>query len=235
MRTERTTGGPLDYLSLVPEDFTPAAGFPLVVLLHGYGSNMDDLAHLAAVLHTTGYAHVVPNGPLEAFHATDDSMRAWYERGGDETPAGVALARARLAAFLPEVWQRFGTPPGRTVLLGFSQGGNLATRHGLPSPDDFAGVAVLAGSLKKLDQLTPELPTLRSQRVFIAHGYRDAVVPFQVGRDLVDFLQRHGYQPEFHGYTIQHTITTPLVDDLRRWLVRTLPPHESRHTGGNRA
>lgn len=235
MRTERTTGGPLDYVTLLPDDFDPAAGYPVVVLLHGYGSNMDDLAHLAAVLHPTGYVCVAPNGHRAAFLTTDDTMRAWYERGGDETPEGVAVARERLRAFFPEVWQRYGTPPGRTVLLGFSQGGNLAARYGIAAPDDFAGVAILAGSLKQLDQLTPELPARRTQRVFIAHGYRDAVVPFQVGRDLADYLQRNGYQPEFHGYTIQHTITTPLVDDLRRWLVRTLPPYEDRHTPPQRA
>jgi phospholipase/carboxylesterase len=222
MRTERHSGA-LEYLSLVPDEFTPSAGYPLVVHLHGYGSNMEDLAHLAAVLHPSGYVHVVPNGPLAAFLATDDSMRAWYERGGEETAEGVTMARSLLREFLSDVRQRFGTPPGQTVLVGFSQGGNLAIRHGLPAPDEFAGVAVLAGSLKKLDDLTPELPAGRSQRIFVAHGYRDMVVPYQVGRNLVDYLQRRGYQPEFRAYSIQHTITTPVVDDLRRWLLATIP------------
>jgi phospholipase/carboxylesterase len=226
MRTERN-GGPLEYISLVPDDFDPVAGYPLLVLLHGYGSNMDDLAHLAAVLHPTGYVAVVPNGPLTAFLATDESMRAWYERGGEETPEGVAQARSMLGEFLSVARKRFSTPPGRTVLIGFSQGGNLAVRHGLPAPEEFAGIAVLAGSLRQREQLTAELPPTRSQRLFVAHGYRDAVVPYQVGRDLVDYLQRHGYQPEFRAYTIQHTITTPVVDDLRRWLVATVKPIET--------
>jgi len=117
------------------------------------------------------------------------------------------------------------------VLIGFSQGGNLAMRYGLAAPEIFAGVASLAGSLSRFDEVTPELPARRDQRLFIAHGYRDMVVPFQVGRNLVDALQRNGYRPEFRAYTIGHMLNTPLVDDLRRWLLATVAPVEAGESG----
>lgn len=223
MRTERRTGA-LDHLVLVPDDFDPAAGHPLVVLLHGYGADMTDLADLGPTLDPAGYVYLLPDGPLAAFAGTNPTARAWYERGGAETADGVRLARERLQALLEEAWPSLGTPPGRTVLVGFSQGGNLALRHGLASPTDFAGVASIAGSLSQLTDLTPELPASRTQRLFLAHGYRDTVVPYRVGRDLADYLQRHGYRPEVHSYTIGHTITRPVVDDLRRWLTATARP-----------
>ncbi len=223
MKTERLDG-PLESLLVVPDDFDPAGGFPLVVLLHGYGADMHDLAGLAPEIDPHGYAYLLPNAPLTAFTGGDPTARAWYERGGAESPQAVRFARDRLQALLEAVWPSQGTPPGKTVLAGFSQGGNLALRHGLPSPEVFAGVASLAGSLSKLDDLAPELPAKRGQRLFVAHGYRDATVPYQVGRNLADYLARQGYRPEFQSYTIGHGITRPVLDDLRRWLVATVRP-----------
>lgn len=216
--------GPLEYLSLVPDSFSEVGNYPLVVLLHGYGADMHDLAELGPTIDSTEYVYVLPNGPQAAFVGMDPSMRAWFERGGEESPEGVALARERLQALLEVVWKRFGTSAGQTVLVGFSQGGNLALRHGLPAPQHFAGIASIAGSLRRVDDLTATLPPDRSQRLFLAHGYRDTTVPYTVGRLQADYLQRHGYRFELQSYTMGHSITRPVVEDLRRWLTATCRP-----------
>jgi phospholipase/carboxylesterase len=111
------------------------------------------------------------------------------------------------------------------VLVGFSQGGAMALRYGLPRPAVFAGVAVLSGSLRRLNDLGPGLPVRRTQPLFVAHGRADEMIPVEVCNRLVSWLKDHGYRPEHRLYPMGHHILPALVNDLRRWLHAVLPPH----------
>src|SRR4051794_24876858 len=153
LRRETCQTSTLEYLALTPEGYEEGTPWPLLVWLHGFGADMHDLASLAAAVHTTGYLHVLPNAPLGGFGGPEGTVRAWYERGGKERPESVRLALAGLDSFVQEVLTRFRVPAGRVLLIGFSQGAALALRYGLPRPDVFAGLAVLSGSLRQVDDL----------------------------------------------------------------------------------
>jgi len=55
LKARQLKGTKLDYILVTPEDFTEGAEYPLVVLLHGFGANMQDLASLAPYIDDTGY------------------------------------------------------------------------------------------------------------------------------------------------------------------------------------
>lgn len=199
-----------------------AGSAPLVVALHGFGADMSDLTGLARVLGEADYRFIFPDGPRAAFDGADPTARAWYERGGDESPAAVADALAYLDALMRAVTARFG-PPAGAVLLGFSQGGAMAMRYGLPRPGVFAGLAVLSGSLRRLDDLTPTLPAERTQRLFVSHGRADTVVPVATGRATAAYLTAAGYRPDYREYPAGHHLTPTCLADVRAWLRMTLP------------
>ncbi|MGL4549653.1 MAG: alpha/beta hydrolase [Gemmataceae bacterium] len=186
-----------------------AADAPLVVWLHGFGANAADLTPLCGP--PGPRRHALPEGPLG-----DGTARAWHERGGTEHPATVAATLARFDEWLAHLFTLYR--PRRAALVGFSQGGAVALRVGLPRPDRFAGVAVLAGALRRVDDLTPTLPAGRAQRLFVGHGRADEVVPCDVARDLVAYLRQHGYAPHFQTYPVGHTVSPRQADDLGRWL-----------------
>ena len=194
MNTAVNRGSSLDYLTVYPDDCVEGKPYPLILLLHGFGANKDDLSGLASVIDRTGYVYVLPDAPLAA--ADDPTIRAWYERGGKESPEAVREALAALDGFVGEIIARFHVPPGRALLAGFSQGGAMSLRYGLPRSDLFAGIAVLSGSLRKVDDLHAGLPTERKQPIFVAHGQHDSMVPFEWSRDLVAFLEAQGYRPD---------------------------------------
>jgi phospholipase/carboxylesterase len=214
-------GSSLDYLTLYPEGHQPGESYPLVILLHGFGANKDDLSALAPLIDRANYIYVVPDAPLSA--ADDPTVRAWYERGGKESPAAVCEALAALDGFVKEVIARFRLQPGRAILAGFSQGGAMSLRYGLPRPELFAGIAVLSGSLRQVDDLTATLPAERTQPIFVAHGRHDTMVPFAWSADLVAYLEAKGYRPTYRAYPIDHEISPDLVRDLRNWLEQVLP------------
>jgi phospholipase/carboxylesterase len=206
----RENAGPgLAWLERGPD----AADAPLVIWLHGFGANAADLTPLCGPPGTR--RHVLPEGPLG-----EGQTRAWYERGGNEHPATVAATLARFDEWLTHLLSRYR--PRRAVLVGFSQGGAIALRVGLPRPERFAGIAVLSGSLRRVDDLTPTLPAKRTQKLFVAHGRTDEVVSCDVARDLAAYLRQHGYSPRFQTYPVGHTVSPREADDLGRWLDEVL-------------
>jgi phospholipase/carboxylesterase len=224
MKQIATQGATLSYLTVLPDGYTEGAAYPLILCLHGYGADGNDLAGLAEALDPTGHVYVLPNGPLAAFDGADPTMRAWYERGGNESPEAVRDALAALDGLVREVLARYAVPAGRALLLGFSQGGALALRYGLPRPELFAGLAVLSGSLRRVEDLAGSLPAVRNRPVFVAHGTKDPLVPVAWSREVVAFLERHGYRPLYRTYPLGHSIGPRLLADLRDWVALTLPP-----------
>ena len=167
MRREVYRGSTLEYLTLYPDGYEHEAVYPVLIWLHGFGADMHDLAHMAAVVHNTGYIHVLPNAPLGGFDGPEGTVCAWFERGGKERPNSVRLALAGMGAFVQEVLATFHILAGQAMLIGFSQGGNLALRYGVARPEVFAGVAALSCSLRQSDDLRAELPVERTQPIFL--------------------------------------------------------------------
>jgi phospholipase/carboxylesterase len=234
MQQVRYRGKTLEYLTVYPDAHDEQRAYPLIVCLHGYGANMEDLTALPSVLDLPDCLYVLPNGPLPAFDGADPTMRTWYERGGNESPDAVQFALQALDGFVQEVLPRYRVPADRAVLLGFSQGGAMALRYGLPRPDVFAGIAVLSGSLRRLEDLRPVLPPARSQPLFVGHGTADSLVAVEYSRQLVTFLEGEGYRPFFRTYPIDHQISPTEIKDLRAWLDKVLPKPAGGYRGGGK-
>lgn len=223
MKQDRCRGSTLDYLTLSPDGHGEGASIPLIICLHGYGADTHDLTGLASAISPCDYRYVFPNGPLPAFDGADSTLRAWYERGGNESPGAVRDALAALHGLVEEVQRRYAVPPGRMLLLGFSQGGAMALRYGLPLPEQFAGLAVLSGSLRRVEDLHSGLPARRDQLIFVAHGMYDDLIPVEWSRQVADFLQGQGYRPTYRTYWIGHQISPAELTDVRNWIRTTLP------------
>lgn len=218
MRQTVTRSAPLNYVSVLPEGDAGDTPLPLIVGLHGFGAGMEDLAGLTSGLFAEGVRYAFPEAPRLAFDASEPTARAWYERGGAETLESVAEALTALDGCVQELMRRFPVGERGLALVGFSQGGAMALRYGLPRPELVRGIAVLSGSARRLDELQPQLPTRRTQPIFVAHGWRDDMVPFEVGKRAVEVLERWGYRPVWKQYPIGHWISPPLLADLRAWM-----------------
>jgi phospholipase/carboxylesterase len=220
-------GTALQYVLVTPEGFTAGAGYPLVVLLHGFGANMQDLASLAPYIDETGYAYAFPNAPFTVQLGPGYTGYSWATgRPGMEPPASDAPdIDELLEVFMSEVRSETGAEMGKAVLGGFSQGGGLTLRFGLPRPEQFGGLAVLSGFFRDQETVGERLPAERKQRIFVAHGTEDPTVAIEGGRATKAFLEGAGYEFEYHEYPIRHEISGPEIEDLKTWLYATLPPH----------
>lgn len=215
----------LVYLSIYPDEYDPNRSYPLVILLHGYGAHMYDLADLAPMLDTDNYIYVLPNGPIPVIVGQGVVGFSWRPARDDGGPPEAQEAQAlrvdgMLQDFFAEVIERYKTPRGRAALIGFSQGGTMTYNLGLARPDLFAGVACLSTGIGDQELVRSRLPAERTQPVFIGHGLQDNP---ERGRRSRAFLEEAGYTLEYHEYNMGHQIIEEELNDLTPWLHRVLP------------
>ncbi len=226
MQSEVRQGAGLKYLTVLPDGYDPEARYPLVVMLHGFGANMADLAGLAPAINPTGYVYACPNAPISFNLGFGQTGYAWMSPRGQSTPEEIASAERLLGEFFDEVLQEFQVAPERAVLLGFSQGGGMTYRCGLQRREQFAGLAALSATFPDPGELEARLPGGRAQAIFIAHGRSDSMVPHDSAVRARRFLEEAGYTPEYHEYDMAHEIRPEVIDDLTSWLAAALPPLE---------
>jgi phospholipase/carboxylesterase len=224
MHTVASRGSTLEYLTVFPDQYEAGQTYPVIVCLHGFGADMRDLAGLAPAIDATGYLYICPNAPLTVSIGPGYTGQAWYERGGNASPAAMERALTALDTLLQEVYAQFQVAPGRVLLLGFSQGGAITYHYGLPRPDVFAGLVILSGALRNPDGLLPHLRAARDQPIFIAHGTEDPLVPIDWSRQAVSFLEAQDYRPTYHEYPMGHEINHAVLRDLIPWIHQVLPP-----------
>jgi phospholipase/carboxylesterase len=224
MKAIASRGSTLEYLTVFPDNYDADAAYPMIICLHGFGADMRDLGGLAPAIDQMGYLYVCPNAPLTVPIGPGFTGRAWYEAGGHVNPAAVERALTALDTLIGEVLDQYRVPAGRALLLGFSQGGAMTYRYGLPRPQRFTGLVILSGALRNPEALLSQLPAAREQSVFVAHGTEDPLVPIEWSREAVAFLEAQGYQPQHREYPMGHEISFAVLEDLTPWIHTTLPP-----------
>ncbi|MDP7619264.1 MAG: alpha/beta fold hydrolase [Dehalococcoidia bacterium] len=224
MEIEEHKGDALPFVTIRPDGYDSAHKYPLIILLHGFGATMYDLAGLAPAISETGYVYACPNAPVAMDIGGGQVGFGWTPPDGFNDPEWAQRSEDLLDRSIAEMFGATDANPGITVLLGFSQGGGLAYRYGLIRPDVFAGVVALSTGFPRADGFDQTLPLQRFQPIFIGHGTQDPVVPVESGRTAKTHLVELGYAPEHHEYPIGHEISDEEIRDLATWLKGVLPP-----------
>ena len=170
----------------------------LVVLLHGYGANGDDLIGLAdgwrAGLPETAF--VSPNAP-ETIPGMPGGLQ-WFAltlRDPHEYWRGVEAVRPALDRFLDAELARYRLPPGRLALVGFSQGTMMALHVGLRRPAAPAGIVAYSGLLAGPEHLAE---TTARPPILLIHGAVDDLIPVDALHMAREPLAAAGLPVEWH-------------------------------------
>jgi phospholipase/carboxylesterase len=195
----------------------PRPGAPLLVLLHGRGSDEEDLQGLKPLL-APGTTLVTPRAPFEAAPWGYGPGWAWYRYLDEDKVEPDTLERSlgALDRFLTALSEELPEPPGPLVLGGFSQGGTTALAWALTRPGRAVGVANLSGFLVG----DPELPleAAKGLPIFWGHGREDRNIPFELARRGRDRLTRAGARVTALDHPGGHSVTAEEVRALREWV-----------------
>ena len=188
---------------------------PLLVLLHGFGANEQDLLPIAARLDPR-FAVASPRAPYQVRPGS-------YSWMNGNTPAELDHARRIVIECIDQVADSTGADRGRVYLAGFSQGAMLTLAIALTEPEKIAGAAVLSGRLAAAvrdNHAPPE--RLRGFPILVTHGTDDQQIPLRSAHDIRKALKPMGPAVEYHEFESGHYISDVNVDVLNQWLKRRL-------------
>jgi phospholipase/carboxylesterase len=217
--------------------FGPQAGGQprhLLVLLHGYGADGNDLIGLAPVL--------APIMPDVVFHAPNapypcEGNPFGYQWFGISrldpvlTLAGVRSAAPLVEAFLDETMARYGLDESNTALVGFSQGTMMALHVGLRRAKPLAGIVGFSGMLAGPEILKDEIRT--RPPILLAHGDADEMLPHVLTERAAEVLRWNGLDVGVHiAPGVGHGINDSALSHAARFLLQVfklpLPTPASR-------
>ncbi len=214
-------------LSLAHQIHEPAEGSkdaPLLILLHGRGSNEGNFISMAPNLDPK-LRVVSVRGPL----ILRPGSFAWFDlqrgqNGLRKYEENEVLAMSdQLIDFIEELISKYGLEPSKIFIGGFSQGAIMSLGTGLRHPGVIDGVLCLSGALYpefmkdfKLKKEHEELSIL------VTHGRKDNVLSFDHINEAVDLLKQKGLDVSFKHYDSAHTFPPENFRDFRDWLVSEL-------------
>ncbi len=189
----------------------------LLVLLHGYGADEQDLGALLSYLDPTGrFAAVMPRGPAEAPGAPGYS---WYPI--DAPDAGAFTGAVDLVdRFVDEQCEELGLERATAIIGGFSQGAGLALAVSLRSGGSVrpAGVLAMSPFTPGWDALAIDWDAARSVPVLLQHGTEDPMIPVRATRELAEALAAHEVPLVSYEYPMGHQVALESVRDAQAWL-----------------
>ena len=212
----------LEYLVRPPKKNTTNP--PLLILLHGYGSNEQDLF---------SFAEELPDELLIISARAPLSMGmggyAWYTIHFDandgkfsDIPEAIK-ARETIAQFIDEVTTTFEVDTNNIFLLGFSQGTILSYAVALNYPDKVQHIIALSGYINP--ELLPEkLDKEKYQHLdfYISHGNVDQVLPVEWARKAPAFLDKLAIKNSYQEYPVGHGVAPQNFYSFKTWIEERL-------------
>ena len=203
------------FYKVAPLNYTNNGPHPVLILLHGRGTDENDLLGL-----TSSFDPRLLIVSIRAPYRFPYGGYTWFdldEQSGinnDQLLAG----RDALIQCLDEIQQKYPVDVKRTFLFGFSMGAMMSLTVSLTNPHRFKGVIAHSGMLPKEDTMKYQWDHLDGISFFIAHGTNDPIVPVALSRQAYQRFIDAKADVLYREYPIQHTISEESLSDAAMWL-----------------
>ena len=210
-------------LSFLERPASPASTSPwLLVLMHGVGSNEEDLFGLAPAV--PPQFHVLS---LRAPYVMGPSSYAWFQfsvgRDGSRVIDAVQerTSRKRVADAVQAHAKRLGIPSGRVVVGGFSQGGIMSLSLLLTQPQLLHAVLVMHSRLLP-EAVADAAPAaaLAGHKAWVSHGLQDNVIPLANAHAVRAYLEATPVDLSYAEFPGAHEIRPAELKAAMDWLGR---------------
>lgn len=197
---------------------------PAIIMLHGYGSDENDLFSFADEL-PDNYTII----SLKAPYAMQPSGNAWYAihfdnidgKWSDDKQA--VESRDLVVNCIDEIITTYNIDPENITLLGFSQGTILSFSIALSYPEKIKNVIGLSGYINEAifkDNYSEN--DFSKLNIYSSHGSVDQVIPVDWARKTQPFLQNLGINCEYSEFPVGHGVSPQNFYELKDWLSRHL-------------
>jgi phospholipase/carboxylesterase len=190
----------------VPENYTPARRWPLIIALHGASGNGRDFLWIwVREAKSLGYLLVAPSSVRDTWSDIEDvgllEIISWLSR-------------------------RYQVANDRILLTGLSDGATFALLYGLAHPDTYRAVAPLSGVLHPANQALGNLGRARNMPIYMVHGALDFLFPVALARMARDTLAAAGADVVYRELPeLSHTYARSENVRILHWFAALPPRH----------
>jgi phospholipase/carboxylesterase len=189
---------------------------PVIILLHGRGTDENDLLGLAPYLDPRLYI-VSLRAP---FPFQWGPGYVWYdiiEVGyPDEEKYPVSLNK--IIRFIEGIGENLPIDTKQIFLFGFSMGAVMANTVALSHPDLIKAVGAHSGYIAEGDMVQYKWQESKETQFFIGHGVSDSVIQIRFGKRAHELLSQHDIPHTYKEYPIGHQISNESLGDFTTWI-----------------
>lgn len=193
---------------------------PAIIMLHGFGSDENDLFSFAGELPDT-YSVISLKAPIPM----QPYGNAWYNIYFDNTDGKFSdtdqaiASRDLIANCIDEIIENYNIDKNQVTLLGFSQGTILSFAVALSYPHKVKNVIGLSGYINedilKKGYTENDFSTLN---VYTSHGSVDQVIPVDWARKTKPFLENLNIKTSYSEFPVGHGVAPQNFQELKNWL-----------------
>lgn len=207
----------LEYLVRAPKDLKRQA--PVLILLHGYGSNEKDLF---------SFSNQIPDNWLvvlvRAPFSIGNNRYKWYNvemvnekitmNFEDEEKSRMAILK-----LIDQIVLKYKADKNKVVVAGFSQGANMSIGLALTEPTKVLAAGCFSGRfMEEIKPLIHQKERLKSKQVFISHGTADTMLPIRYAEENQEILKGFGIEITLSTDNVAHSISNKQLNEFVEWI-----------------
>lgn len=193
---------------------------PLLLILHGYKSNMNELFALTDYLDSRLIILSI-QAPVNAGKDKYKWFDLIFSNNGDVigNQAKAAESLQLLSRFIDASVEEFNADPEQVYLLGFSQGAMMSLYLALTEPTKIAGAAILSGKVLKgiENHVSSDSKALSDLNILVTHGKNDQVINIDHAKNMEGMLRDLSVSLSYKEYQMGHQISEQCLKDIVGW------------------
>lgn len=196
----------------------PIENPPLFLMIHGYGSNENDLFAFAQEIPSKFFVI-----SIRGYHSISTNGFAWYDiqisKTGISSDNYQAIeSRDKIIHFIKEAILKYKLDPKNVCLCGFSQGAILSYAISLSEPELISKVIALSGFPQEEILPKDRNKDFSSLDFFISHGIYDEIIPISWVQKGLKILEKHNVTHTYKEYKEGHELNQENYKDMLRWI-----------------
>lgn len=194
---------------------------PLLLLLHGYGSNEADLFSFADELPEQYYV-ISARAPYDMQYGS----YAWYAINFDADENKFSdhdqarISRDVIVQFIDELTATYPIDAQNIALIGFSQGAILSYAVALSYPEKVQKIVAMSGYFNaEIIKDGYQKNNFDTLKIFASHGTVDQVIPIDWARKTPSVMETLGINTTYKEYPVGHGVAPQNFYDFKNWLL----------------
>jgi len=196
---------------------------PLLIMLHGYGSDENDLFSFANELQDELFiVSAKAPYPLQPYG------NAWYainfdaDQGKWSDNEQAKISRDIIVKFIDEVCNTYLVNSENITLLGFSQGTILSYSVALTYPEKVKNVIALSGYINEDIIIEKDASSYKHLNIYSSHGSVDQVIPIDWARKITPKLDVLQIKYKYSEFPVGHGVAPQNFYEFKEWLANKI-------------